>query len=258
MTFEFDRYDWIRSWDSFGTEASAFERDVHMLILTGLDAGLKLLTSEAQAEDNKLMQFFRTAKGEGAQRLAEDQADLWIQLSQQETFLRNMALVALMSRMTHSLHGMLRHAESWAPRNPKGYDGEDEFKKIWAEFRARFNITLGARHIQWLERYRRARNLIVHNGGEANILKPFVDMDADAGDAGMYDLSFSKKYPAFVDGSGFSAEVRVTEVLLDHAVKSSIRLVKHTAEELRKLDLAHAKRESENRRTDNDGVIQNA
>ncbi|MEO8737843.1 MAG: hypothetical protein ABI380_15045 [Edaphobacter sp.] len=56
MTFEFDRYNWIRSWDSFGTETSAFERDVHMLILTGLDAGLKLLTTDAQAEGNKLMQ----------------------------------------------------------------------------------------------------------------------------------------------------------------------------------------------------------
>jgi len=83
-------------------------------------------------------------------------------------------------------------------------------------------------------------------------------MDADAGDEGMYDLSFSNKYPAFVDGSGFNAEVRVTEVLLDYAVKSSIRLVKHAAEELRKLDLAHAKRESDERRSGNDGAIENA
>jgi len=75
-----------------------------MLILTGLDAGLKLLNTETQAEDDKLMQYLPKAKGDAAEHLAQEQADMWIQLSQQEAFLRNMALVALMSQLTHA-HG---------------------------------------------------------------------------------------------------------------------------------------------------------
>lgn len=249
MKFEFDRFEWIKDWDSFGTEASSFERDVYMLILTSLDAGLKLLNTEAKAEDDKLMQYIPTAKGEAAQRLAEDQADLWIQLGQQETFFRNLTLVALMSRLTHALLKMLRHAETFMPRNSDGYAGRDEFKKIWAEFRDRFGLNISAKYVGWVEPYRRARNLIVHNGGEANVQKPLAEMDSSAGDEGIYDLSFFKKYPAFVTGEGYSAEVVVTEKLLDHAVKGAIRLVKHAAEELRKLELAAAKLESEHRRS---------
>ena len=240
MTFEFERTDWVTNWDSFGTEADSFERDVHMLILTSLGAGLKLLKADTQTEDDKLMQYLPTAKGDGAQRLAEDQADLWIQLSHQETFLRNLTLVALMSRLTHSLLSMLRRAELFAPRNTKSYPGEDEFKKMWAEFRDRFDLNFSAKYIGWIEPYRRARNRIVHNGGEANVLKPFAEMDSSAGDEGMYDLSFSKRYPAFVSGQGFSAEVVVTAKLLGHAVESAIRLVKHAAVELRAKELQDA------------------
>lgn len=59
-----------------------------------------------------------------------------------------------MSRLTHALLKMLRHAETWVPRDPDGYEGKDEVKKIWAEFRERLNITLSARYIGWVEPYR--------------------------------------------------------------------------------------------------------
>ena len=239
MDIENDGHNWAFDWDSYESEAGGFERDVYMLILTGLDAGIKLLTAETQSEDDKLMVHLTKANGGAAEHLAQEQADMWIQLSQQEAFLRNMALVALLSRLTHALLSMLRSAETWAPRDSHGYEGNDEFKKIWAEFRARFNINFGARYIQWVDPYRRARNRIVHNGGEANPMKPFDEIDINGGDEGMYDLSFSKKYCAFVHGSGFSAEVVVTEKLLEHAVKCAIRLVKHAAEDLRRLELEH-------------------
>ncbi len=144
---------------------------------------------------------------------------------------------------------MLRHAETFTPRNPDSYAAKDEFKKIWAEFRDRFGLNIGAAYIGWIEPYRRARNLIVHNGGEANVQKPLAEMDSSTGDDGIYELSFPKKYPAFVNGEGHRAEVVVTQKLLDHAVKGAIRLVKHATEELRRLELAAAKLESEQRRS---------
>jgi hypothetical protein len=244
MEIEIENHDWLLDWDSFESEASAFERDVHMLILTGLDAGIKLLNTETQTENDKLIKHLPKAKGDAAEHLAQEQADMWIQLSQQETFLRNMALVALMSRLTHTLLSMLRHAEPWAPRNSDGYSGPDEFKRIWSDFRARFSLNINAKYIEWIDRYRRARNRIVHNGGEANPMRPFDEIDIDVGDEGIYDTSFSKKYRAFVSGSGFNAEVVVTEKLLNYAVKCAIRLVKHAAEELRRLELEHEQRQA--------------
>lgn len=240
---EIESYDWWLDWDGFETEAGAFERDVFMLILTGLDASLKFLRTATQAEDDRLMQFIPKAKGDRAEHLAEEQADNWIQLSQQESFLRNMALVALMSRLTHALLSMLRLAEPWAPRVSDAESGEDEYKKIWAAFRTRFGLNVSAKYIGWIKPYSRARNHIVHKGGEANPMKPFGEIDVDAGEEGMYDMSFSKKYCAFVSGSGFSAEVVVTEKLLDHAVKCSVRLVRYAAIELRRLELEHRERE---------------
>jgi hypothetical protein len=242
MEFENNGHNWPLDWDSFETEASAFERDVYMLILTGLDAGVKLLNSETQVEDDKLMQLYPNAKGDVAEQVAQAQADMWIQLWQQESFLRNMALVALMSRLTHALLSMLRTAEPWAPRQSDAYNGRDEFKRIWGYFRGRFGLNLNAKYIGWIEPYRQARNRIVHNGGEANPMKHFDDMDIDGGEEGMYDMSFSKRYCAFVHGSGFSAEVIVTTKLLDHAVMCAVRLVKHVAEELWRLEQEHATR----------------
>jgi hypothetical protein len=188
MGIEIDSNGWPLDWDSFGIIASAFECDVHMLILTGLDASLKLLSTETQAEDAKLMQFLPKAKGDAAEYLAQEQADMWIQLSHQEAFLRNMALVALMSRLTHALFTMLRQTDPWALGDSDAYPAQDEFKKIWAAFRARFGLNLSARYIGWIEPYRRARNRIVHNGGEANPMKPFKDIDVDLGDEGTYDI----------------------------------------------------------------------
>jgi hypothetical protein len=240
MDFENDGHKWPLSWDSFQMEADAFERDVHMLIIKGLEAGTRLLTSETQAEDDKLMAHLAKGKRDAADHLAQEQADIWIELWQQEVFLRNMALVALMSRLTHALLSMLSSAEPWAPRRSDAYNGQDEFKKIWGAFQSRFSLNFSSRYIGWIEPYRRARNRIVHNGGQANPMKPFDEIDIDRGDEGMYDVSFSKKYCRFVHGSGFSAEVVVTEELLDHAVKCAIRLVKHAAGELRKLELEAA------------------
>ena len=235
-------------WNSYATEVSLFEQDVYMLILTGLDAAIKLLKTNTQAEDDKLM-VLPQAKGEAAEHLFQEQADIWIQLSQQEVFLRNQALVALMSRLTHTLHNMLRFAEPWAPRVPSPGDGRNEFSKMWLEIRHRFGLELSASYVDWVERYRRARNRIVHNGGEANLVRPFDEIDIDAGVAGMYDLSFSRKYPTFVNGEGGSAQIVISEKLLNYAVEKAVRLVKYLSSELRKLELAHRERMREIRRT---------
>jgi hypothetical protein len=235
------RFDTWGDWDSYHHEYEKFQEDAHTLILWPLHAAISNLKQEAEAEDAKLEPRLSLSKGEEAEHYANLQQQNWQYINDQERFLRNVALVALMSRLTHAILSMFRHAEPWAERNPKGYEGKDEFKKIWSEFRVRFGLNLNARDIKWVESYRCARNRIVHNGGEANVLKPFAVMDNDAGDVGMYYLSFSKKYPAFVMGEGYNAEVVITEKLLDHAVEAAIRLVAHAAEELRKLELADAK-----------------
>jgi hypothetical protein len=237
---------WIYDWDSFQIEAERLQQDVHMLILVTLDAGNQHLRQEVDKNNEKIEQYSVSANGEAAERLAEDQASLWVQLEEQQVFLRNQALVALISRLTHSLRKMLRSAESWSPRDPNGYEGRDEFKTIWMELRKRFDLSLGPRYIQWVEPYRRARNRIVHNGGEANVERHFSEIDPEADfDEGFYDTTFSRECRVFVSGTGSTAQVNVTEKLLDHAVEKSIQLVQYVAEQLRAKELEHARKEGE-------------
>jgi hypothetical protein len=94
-----------------------------------------------------------------------------------------------------------------------------------------------------VDRYRRARNRIVHNGGEANSYLPFDEIDFEAGLDGMLDLNFSRNYPEFVTGEGNNAEVEVTDELLEFAVNQSCDLVTYAAQQLRAKELEFADRE---------------
>jgi hypothetical protein len=155
---------------------------------------------EGNADEAKIIVNLQSASGEAADYWDQKQADLWIGVADQERFLRNGALVSLISRLTHSLKKMARSAEMWIPRNPKGYGerGDDEFKKHWKEYSERFGLIFKAKYIGWVEPFRRARNRIVHNGGEANVDRPIAEVDFSAGEEGFVDVSFSKRYRAFV------------------------------------------------------------
>jgi len=87
--------------------------------------------------------------------------------------MRNIALVALLSRLTHSLNRMAEDAETFVIREKRGYGnpGDDEFKQLWAEYRVRFGITVTP-YIQFVYSLRVARNHIVHKGVRQIHLKP--------------------------------------------------------------------------------------
>lgn len=64
--------------------------------------------------------------------------------------------------------------------------------------------------IKWIDPLRKARNLIVHGGGEANPLKSAHKIDMHMDFESHRDLTFSKDHPEMVEGDGYSAEVRIT------------------------------------------------
>jgi hypothetical protein len=114
-----------------------------------------------------------------------------------------------------------------------------EFDRVWVEYRERFGIDFvtNAHRIAFVEPMRSVRNQIVHEGGEANTLKPFDFIDVNGGNAGLLDLSFSQKYPEYVSGDGIGAEVSVSQEQLQRNIDSSVDLVGWLAEELRKREL---------------------
>ena len=235
----------IRALDFFQMEAHQFECDVHILILGTLRAALTYLNKESEKEDEAMTEHIKAAQEAHADYLVDKQIEGWSNLSDQERFLRNMALVALLTRLTHSLHEMARQAEIFAPRDPADYgkSGDDEFKKIWAEYRERFGIIFKAKFIQFVEPLRSARNMIVHKGGEATIPLPFDAIDPTKGDEGFYDPKFMKKYPRFVEDDGSGPKVSISEKQLNQAIKKSVELVNHAAESLRTKQIEAAKKE---------------
>jgi len=241
--FEFPRGSWLYEFDSFGSELNNFERDVHMLILSTLDAGITNQTAEAQKHDDELKPHIENASDTALGRISEIQQDIWGYVGDQERFLRNMGLVALVSRLIHALNVMARSAENLGSRNKDGYEGRDEFKQLWNEYKQRFGITFAPQHIQFIDPLRKARNMIVHKGGEANPPKALEDMELNAGDEGLYDLSFSKKYPQLITGEGYAAEVSITQEHLEAAVEKSVNLVRYVSGELRSRELDVAKQE---------------
>jgi hypothetical protein len=238
-----DKLPWPYQFDSFDSEREDFERDVHLLILNSLQAGISSLRADAQRQDDKLPSDMTGEPEEYQEHVIGEAANIWGYLGDQERFMRNIALVALLSRLMHSLNKMAINAETFVPRDKDGYGnaGDDEFKQLWAEYRTRFNISVTP-HIQFIDSLRVARNHIVHKGGEANPPKSLADIDLYAGDAGMYDMRFSQNYKRYVEGSGPTAMVRITQRQLDWAVKSSIKLIRYIAEQLRSKELEHVRR----------------
>jgi len=245
--FDAFELEWPHRFNSFGFERENFERDVHMLILTGLDAAVANLKSEAKNREDELRPHFDNTSEDVQERLANEMSDIWGYLADQERFLRNMALVALLSRLTHALNKMASDAETFSPREKDGYAGGDEFKRLWNEYRTRFNIDFSANYIQWADPFRVARNYIVHKGGEANPPKSLAETEPDAGEEGIYDLTFSKRYKRFVEGKGPLAMVRITQQQLEGAVKSATKIVRHAAGELRARELEYVRKQRRER-----------
>lgn len=225
--------DWRRRIDFFRFQNQVFERDVNVIVLGSLRAGIKQLARDLQKTSERFKNRLEDASAEQEDWIIDEFVDIRADHEDQERFLRNIALVALLSRLTHTLNQLARAGDEISPRNERSYPGENEFQKLWAEFTARFGITLSPRHIQWIEGFRRARNLIVHYGGEANPVKSGLSNDTSHQTEDPVDRSFSRRYSRFLEGKGFNAQVRITQDQLEFAARKAVELTTWLAVTLR-------------------------
>jgi hypothetical protein len=233
---QFSRLSLVKQFDFFQSECDYFERDVHLLILGTLHAATTYLSGELTGDVAKIKSALEKAGGEYHEYLIDQYAELKTYCTDQQRFVRNMAVVALASRLTHALRQMAKSAETFSPRRKRYGKGDmSEFQRLWAEYSERFGINLNdhADLIAFIEPMRVVRNQIVHDGGQANPFKSLDDSVPDRDFNDMLDISFSLKYPEFVDGEGSSAEVSVREDQLQAMINNSVALVKWCAHELR-------------------------
>lgn len=231
--------------DVFRDEFERFQRDVHILIVGTLSASIRYLDQKARTELESINTALERAKSDDYQQhLVDEHVDVLATNNDQERFLRNMALVALASRLTHSLRTMARSAEVFSPRK-KRYGTRDmsEFARLFAEYGERFGIDFQAasQKIAFVDPMREVRNQIVHEGSEANTLKPIDEMNFNLGDAGYLDMTFSDRFPEYVEGTGMGAEVNVTNEQLDQTIVAAIELVRWLSQELREKEIMTAK-----------------
>jgi hypothetical protein len=232
--------------DVFKMEYSQFEWDVHILIEGTLEASIQYLGTEARKGLGKIEEALENPHFDDDHReyLVDEHTDVLVTQGGQERFLRNMALVALASRLAHALREMARLGTFSKRRDGRyGRSKASEFERLWAEYSERFGIDIAnSGRADFVESMVGARNRVVHAGGEANTWKPHDQLDWNSGDEGLLETDFSKKYPEYVSGSGVNAEVRVSEELLDRNIAASIELVAWLAWELRWKELASAGR----------------
>ncbi len=237
----FPSSDSLSNIDLFEDECGQFQWDVHILIEGTLRASIRYLDTEARRELGEIEKALKKPlDDEYREHLVDEHVDVLATNSGQERFVRNMALVALASRLTHALRNMARSAELFSPREKEYGNGRmSEFDQVWVEYHERFGIDFATNkdRIAFVETMRRVRNRIVHQGSEANTFKPLNLIDWNSGDAGYLDISFSEKYPEYVWGTGIGAEVSVSEDQLQKAIKASVELVGWLAEELRAREL---------------------
>jgi hypothetical protein len=211
------------NFDSFGAECDQFREDVQGLILGTLNAALERLHESAESE---LKDLNAKIKEIGGRQYLIDQ----------ERFLRNMALVALASRLTHALRKMAKPAHFRAGKKQYNAGDNSEFQRLWKEYSERFGFDFqaNAARIAFTETMRKVRNQIVHDGGEGNPFKEVTFESYNQGEDAYLDKSFSQAYPEFVTGNGMFAEVEVSEKQLQEMIDSSYTLLEWLAVELRK------------------------
>ena len=229
--------------DFYNDEYQQFQWDVHVLIKGTLDASVRYLGTKTNADLEEIKAALENSHDdENQQHLVDEHVDVLETSSRQERFLRNMALVALSSRLTHALRNMTKSAESFSPRRKEGYGHPrmSEYRRLWLEYTERFGIdfSVNAERIEFVETMRVVRNQIVHDGAEANTFKFNDEVDWNEGVTAFLDCSFSEKYPDYVSGDNIGAEVSVSREQLDRAVEASVNLVGWFAKELRTRELS--------------------
>lgn len=224
--------------NSYDDEYQQFQWDVYMLIINTLNASIRHLDTKAGIDLSEIKAALETSHDDEAhQHLIDEHVDILETKSGQGRFLRNMALVALSSRLTHALRNMTKSAELFSPRKKRyGNKSMGEYRCLWLEYVERFGIDFdtNADRIEFVETMRVVRNQIVHDGAEANTFKFSDQINWKSDVVDFLDCSFSEKYPEYVSGN----DVSVSQEKLDEAIKSSVELVGWLAGELRERELS--------------------
>jgi uncharacterized protein YggL (DUF469 family) len=233
--------------DSYDDEYQQFQRDVYLLIEGTLNASKQYLDKECGMELAKIKAAMdKTTDSEHHQHLEDEYGDVLLTNISQERFLRNMALVALASRLTHALRNMSKSSESFSPRtkeHKKRYKKThlSEFQRLWLEYSERFGIDFAVHtdRIAFIDVMNDVRNQIVHEGAEAQTFKFLYEVEANDTNPQYMETWFTETYPGYVSEDG--SEVNVSEQQLKDAIDVSVGLVKWLASELRMRELEHIK-----------------
>ena len=196
--------------DSYDDEYHQFQRDVYLLIEGTLNASKKYLDGECESELAKVKAVMdKTSDPEHHYYIEQEYGDVLLTNISQERFLRNMALVALASRLAHALRSMSKSADSFSPRtkeHKKRYKKThlSEFQRLWLEYSERFGIdfALHRERIAFLDVMNDVRNQIVHEGAEAQPFKFLYEFDANDANPQYMDTSFAEEYPDPKNGHG--------------------------------------------------------
>jgi hypothetical protein len=128
--------------DLYEMEFSQFQWDVHILIEGTLEAGIQFLGTEATTELAKIEEALKKPHydDEYQEHLVDEHVDVIVTQGGQERFLRNMALVALVSRLSHALREMAQAGLFSKPQGLYGKKHDSEFQRLWDEYSKRFGI----------------------------------------------------------------------------------------------------------------------
>jgi hypothetical protein len=247
--FEFTEDEWMYERDAYAAELENFQRDVYILINHSLLVATDALHAGGEAENLRMQPDLEHAEDEDYDQLADRLEKVWMHIEDQKTFLRNMALVALLSRLIHTLEKMAKHAPG---RRYKRKPREGDFDKLWREYAGRFEIDLlgtEKHRIDFIDPLRHARNCIVHAGGEVEKISELKKNDAPKAGGTTRTLAFifhhriPDKYKAFVQDDGFGTRIAISQQQLDEAISSSIELVRWPAPRLRAWGIQWVKRQ---------------
>jgi hypothetical protein len=220
-------YDFFRDYDAFAEDARQFEEDVHLLVLGTFNAAQAHWSGRLDVELPKIEAMIKSAKNDGyAQHLVDEHTDELARYSEQVRFSLNTAVVSLVTLFIDTIRRMYRHLDITIPRLQGRYPGKTEVSRLRSEALGRFGIKDSDwdQRMAFIEPFVLARNLIVHNEGEADTL--LLD--------GTKDQDFRISNPEWVDHYG---RVAIPEKAVNDHVQVSVEVLRWIAAQLRAREL---------------------
>lgn len=223
---DFEDADFFRDYDAFLEEARQFEEDVHVLVLSTFAAAQAHWGARLDKELPEIEAAIKQAEGEYAQHLVDEHTDELARYGEQVRFSLNSAVVSLVTLFIDTVRRMYRHLDITIPRPAGRYPGKHELSRLQAEALGRFGIDAAEWDLRmaFIEPFILARNLIIHNEGEAD--KELLD--------GTKDRDFRYRNPDWVDTDG---RVAVPETAVQDHVQRATEALRWMAAELRQREL---------------------